>query len=225
MSRKTSGQTYYISMKFVIHLAICMPTLAHRLLGLRSLSTENFPVHSFSVRSYRLHISMIKLYQGNYAIYDRNKAGADGNHARRKMPLSSRSLWMASGVQVVAAAPVTFNSCRGGKTLDEKTQFHKRPAPPTSPWSKARNSSNGLWVWERVFIPSADQIFEDYLDNLHCGRLTLTLPDGSTHFWWGQGWTSCRSAIHTEPALELLHDGKCSVRHLWMVRPRQSCHN
>ena len=48
------------------------------------------------------------------------------------------------------------------------------------------------------------------LDNLHCGRLTLTLPDGSKHVFGGaKGGPVADLHIHTEPALRrLLHDGK-----------------
>mgnify|MGYP006204085763 FL=1 len=48
------------------------------------------------------------------------------------------------------------------------------------------------------------------LDNLHCGRLTLTLPDGSKQVFGGaKGGPVADLHIHTEPALRrLLHDGK-----------------
>ena len=48
------------------------------------------------------------------------------------------------------------------------------------------------------------------LDNLHCGRLTLKLPDGSKQVFGGaKGGPVADLHIHTEPALRrLLHDGK-----------------
>ena len=48
------------------------------------------------------------------------------------------------------------------------------------------------------------------LSNLHCGRLTLTLPDGSQHQFSGaMSGPDSDLAIHTESALRrLLHDGK-----------------
>ena len=48
------------------------------------------------------------------------------------------------------------------------------------------------------------------LSNLHCGRLTLTLPDGSQHQFSGaMSGPESNLTIHTESALRrLLHDGK-----------------
>ena len=48
------------------------------------------------------------------------------------------------------------------------------------------------------------------LSNLHCGRLTLTLPDGSQHQFSGaMSGPNSDLTIHTESALRrLLHDGK-----------------
>jgi len=48
------------------------------------------------------------------------------------------------------------------------------------------------------------------LSNLHCGRLTLTLPDGSQHQFSGaMSGPDSDLTIHTESALRrLLHDGK-----------------
>jgi cyclopropane-fatty-acyl-phospholipid synthase len=48
------------------------------------------------------------------------------------------------------------------------------------------------------------------LSNLHCGRLTLTLPDGSQHQFFGaMSGPDSDLTIHTESALRrLLHDGK-----------------
>ena len=62
-----------------------------------------------------------------------------------KMPLSSRSLWMGlwrTGQWPLR--PLLSIHVEAVKLWMKKLQFHKRPAPPTSPWSKARNLSNGL---------------------------------------------------------------------------------
>ena len=63
---------------------------------------------------------------------------------------------------------------------------------------------NGFYYRRRVRFLLA------ILSNLHCGRLTLTLPDGSQHQFSGaMSGPDSDLTIHTESALRrLLHDGK-----------------
>ena len=101
-----------------------------------------FPVSG----SYRLHIRHDKAYIKVIMRYMiGSKPALTATMRGGKMPLSSRSLWMGlwrTGQWPLR--PLLSIHVEAVKLWMKKLQFHKRPAPPTSPWSKARNSSNGL---------------------------------------------------------------------------------
>ena len=101
-----------------------------------------FPVSG----SYRLHIRHDKAYIKAIMRYMIGSTPALTATMRGgKTPLSSRSLWMGlwrTGQWPLR--PLLSIHVEAVKLWMKKLQFHKRPTPPRSPWSKARNSSNGL---------------------------------------------------------------------------------